>query len=208
MIWTVPNALSGFRLLLVPVFLWFMTRGTTAGAVLGLTVFTVAGITDTLDGYIARKYGSDSDLGRFLDPLADKILVLTAFYWAAIGSGASLVWFSIWLVHIIAIREIVITTLRTVRRAQGRQVVTATEGKAKATLQMVTLSTVLIFEAGSRLFVEFGLPSDWIHSTTVWVVIQVLFAATLILTVISGIRYFTVNLATAPLSGSGEGETG
>ena len=60
MIWTIPNALSGFRLLLGPVFLWLMTRGTTLGAVLGLTTFAVAGITDTLDGYIARKYGSDS----------------------------------------------------------------------------------------------------------------------------------------------------
>ena len=207
MIWTIPNALSGFRLLLVPVFFWLMTRGTTVGAVLGLTTFAVAGITDTLDGYIARKYGSDSDLGRFLDPLADKILVLTAFYGAAIGSGTSLVWFNIWFVHIIALREIVITTLRMVRRTQGRQVVTANEGKAKATLQMVTLSTMLIFEAGSRLFAEFGIPPDWIHSGTVWIVIQTLFAATLVLTVISGVRYFTVNMATAPLSDTEEDGT-
>ncbi|MFC1629329.1 CDP-diacylglycerol--glycerol-3-phosphate 3-phosphatidyltransferase [Gemmatimonadota bacterium] len=207
MIWTIPNALSGFRLLLVPVFLWLMTRGTTVGAVLGVTTFAVAGITDTLDGYIARKYGSDSDLGRFLDPLADKILVLSAFYWAAIGNGTSLVWFNIWFVHIIAFREIVITTLRMVRRAQGRQVVTANEGKAKATLQMVTLSMMLTFEAASRLLAEFGIPPDWINSHIVWLVIQVLFTAALILTVISGIRYFTVNMATLPLSGSGEGET-
>jgi CDP-diacylglycerol--glycerol-3-phosphate 3-phosphatidyltransferase len=203
MIWTIPNALTGFRLLLVPVFLWCITRGTTMGAVLGLTVFAVAGITDTLDGMIARRYGSDSDLGRFLDPLADKILVLTAFYWAAIGYGASQAWFAVWLVHIIALREIVVTTLRTIRRIQGRQVVTAIEGKAKATLQMVTLSTVLILEAASRLFAEFGVPPEWIYSTTVQVIVQVLFTATLILTVISGIRYFTVNVATTPLSDTG-----
>ncbi len=206
MIWTIPNALTGFRLLLVPVFLWLITRGTTVGAVVGLAVFAVAGITDTLDGYIARKYGSDSDLGRFLDPLADKVLVLTAFYWAAIGYGASQSWFSIWLVHIIALREITITTLRTVRRIQGRQVVTAIEGKAKATFQMVTLSVVLILEAGARVLDEFGVAPDWIHSNPVQVLVQVLFTAVLVLTVLSGIRYFTVNVTTAPLSAPGEGE--
>jgi len=205
MIWTIPNALTGFRLLLVPVFLWLITRGTTAGAVLGLAVFAVAGITDSLDGYIARKYGSDSDLGRFLDPLADKILVLTAFYWAAIGQGASQSWFSIWLVHIIALRELTITTLRTVRRVQGRQVITAIEGKAKATFQIVTLALVLLLEAGARVLHEFGVAPDWIFSSPVQVVIQVLFTVVLILTVLSGIRYFTVNVTTAPLSDSGEG---
>jgi CDP-diacylglycerol--glycerol-3-phosphate 3-phosphatidyltransferase len=208
MIWTIPNALTGFRLLLVPVFLWLITRGTTAGAVAGLAVFAVAGITDTLDGYIARKYGSDTDLGRFLDPLADKILVLTAFYWAAIGYGASQSWFSIWLVHIIALRELTITTLRTVRRVQGRQVITAVEGKAKATVQIVTLSLVLTLEAGARVLEEFGVNPGWIHSTPVQVVIQVLFTVVIILTVLSGIRYFTVNAPTAPLSASAEDEAG
>jgi len=124
---------------------------------------------------------------------------------AAIGYGASQSWFSIWLVHIIALRELTITTLRTVRRVQGRQVVTALEGKAKATFQMVTLSLVLTLEAGARVLNEFGVAPDWIHSGPVQAVIQLLFTGVLILTVLSGVRYFTVNVSTEPLSDSGEG---
>lgn len=202
--WTVPNILTIFRLILVPVFLWLVTRGTLAGSVLALATFAIAGITDSLDGYIARKYGSDTDLGRFLDPLADKLLVLSAFYWAALGPTFSHLWFNIWLVHVIALREIIITTLRTIRRLQGRQVVTALEGKTKATFQMIVLSLVLTLEAGARVMTALEMPSVWIDSLTVWILVQSLFAIAVILTVVSGIRYFTVNVDTDPLTGSGE----
>lgn len=199
MVWTVPNALTLLRVVLVPVFLWFVTRDTLAGSVLALLTFTVAGITDTLDGYIARKYGSITDIGRFLDPLADKLLVLSVFYWAAIGVGASHAWFNIWLVHLIAVREIVITTLRTVRRRQGTQIMTASEGRLKTVMQIVTVATVLTFEAASRVMASFDLPSLWINSGAVWLLVQLLFAIALALTVLSGIRYFTVHSGTVPL---------
>ena len=71
-----PNILTSARVLLVPLFLWLVTRNTLAGAVLGLLVFIIASVTDSLDGYYARKHGTQTDLGRFLDPLADKLLVL------------------------------------------------------------------------------------------------------------------------------------
>lgn len=199
MVWTVPNALTVLRVVLVPVFLWFVTRDTLAGSVLALLTFAVAGITDTLDGYIARKYGSITDIGRFLDPLADKLLVLSVFYWAAIGVGASQAWFNIWFVHLIAVREIVITTLRTVRRRQGMQIMTATEGRLKTVMQIVTVATVLTFEAASRVMASFDLPSLWINSGAVWLLVQLLFAIALALTILSGIRYFTVHSGTVPL---------
>ncbi len=202
--WTIPNVLTCFRLVLIPVFLWFATRGTAGGAVTAGIVFLVAGLTDTLDGWIARRYGSDSDLGRFLDPLADKLLVLSAFYWAALGIGASRSWFSIWLVHLIALREIAITVLRTVRRMRGEQVITAAEGKAKTTWQIITIAAVLIFEAAARVAEAVGLPGAWIDSGAVWWLVQGLFAAALVLTVISGVRYFTVNAATMPVTGKRE----
>ncbi len=205
--WTVPNIITSARLVMVPVFLWFVTRGTTAGAVLGLAVFAVAGISDTLDGWIARRCGSDSDLGRFLDPLADKLLVLSAFYWAALGIGAARVWFSIWLVHLIALREITITVLRTVRRRRGEQVITAAAGKAKTTWQIITVATVLTFEAAARVTAAIGWSGTWLDSGAAWWLVQALFAVALVLTVISGVRYFTVNAATMPLTDrSGRGE--
>jgi len=198
--WTIPNVLTSIRLLLIPVFLWFVTRGTLAGSVLALASFATASITDTLDGYFARKHGSDTDLGRFLDPFADKLLVLSAFYWGAFGVGASQSWYNIWLVHAIAVREIVITVLRTVHRMRGRQVVTAWAGKWKATVQMVTLSALLTFEAAARVMAALGSPSGWLQSVPIWLIVQVLFGIVFIITMLSGVRYFTVNVRTMPLS--------
>jgi len=193
--WTIPNVLTMIRLLLVPVFLWFVTRGTMAGSVLALVAFVTASITDSLDGYFARKHGTHTDLGRFLDPLADKLLVLSAFYWGATGLGASRIWFPIWLVHLIALREVIITGMRTFQ---------AWAGKWKATFQMVTLCTLLTFEAGARVMAAIGGPSAWLASVPFWLIIQLLFAATFILTILSGVRYFTVNARTMPLTGGDE----
>lgn len=72
----VPNILSVIRLLAVPLFVWVFLR---VDAVLGVVIFVLAGATDVLDGYIARKYDCTSTLGRILDPLADKLLQLSAF---------------------------------------------------------------------------------------------------------------------------------
>lgn len=199
-----PNILTSLRLALVPLFLWFVTRDTLTGSLLALVTFTAASITDTLDGYYARKHGTHTDLGRFLDPLADKLLVLGAFYWGALGRGASEPWFNIWLVHLIALREIAVTTLRTVHRRRGHQIITTWAGKWKAATQMIVLSTVLTFEAGSRVMAAAGWSGAWIHSAIVGIVVQVLFAAAVILTVLSGIRYFTADRSTMPLSGGEE----
>ena len=198
--WTIPNVLTCLRLLLVPVFLWFATRGTLAGSVLALVAFIAASISDSLDGYFARKHNSHTDLGRFLDPLADKLLVLSAFYWGALGTGASMAWFNIWLIHLIAFREITITGLRTFQHSRGRQVVTAGTGKLKTTFQITTLITLLTFEAGARVMEALGGPSSWLMSIPVWLIIQVLFAAAFIITILSGYRYFTVNSMTMALT--------
>jgi len=186
-----PNILTGLRLVLVPVFLWLATRGTTAGAVGALVTFIVASITDSLDGYYARKHGTVTDLGRFLDPLADKLLVLGAFYWAALGIGAYRAWFWIWLVHLITLREVGITALRMVHRRQGRQIVTAWTGKWKTAAQITVLITVLVFEAAARLLAGRGISPDWLGAlpTVVWV--DLLFGIAVVLTIYSGLRYLT-----------------
>ncbi|MFO7767652.1 MAG: CDP-diacylglycerol--glycerol-3-phosphate 3-phosphatidyltransferase [bacterium] len=201
-VWTLPNALTGLRLVLVPIFLWQALKGTTSGSIIALAAFVTASITDSLDGYYARKQGSESDLGRFMDPLADKFLVLSAFYWGASGAGASRVWFSIWLVHVIGIREVVITLLRMVHRGRGRQVVTAWAGKWKTVAQLTTLITVMVLEAAARVMGDLGLPSAWIGATSVYLLIQLLFGAAVVLTIISGVRYFTADSRTLPLSAS------
>ena len=200
---TLPNLLTALRIVLVPVFLWQALQGTTSGAVIALVAFVAASITDSLDGYYARKHGTDTDLGRFLDPLADKLLVLSAFYWGASGAGASRAWFSIWLVHLITIREVLITVMRMVYRRKGRQVVTAWAGKWKTVTQLTTLITVLVFEAAARIMADTGLPSAWIGSEAVYVLIQVLFLSAVLLTLYSGLRYITADHRTVPLSEEG-----
>ncbi|MFC1544082.1 CDP-diacylglycerol--glycerol-3-phosphate 3-phosphatidyltransferase [Gemmatimonadota bacterium] len=199
-----PNTLTSIRLVLVPVFLWLVTRQTLPGSVLALVTFVVASVTDSLDGYYARKYSSQSDLGRFLDPLADKLLVLSAFYWGAFDGAPDGGWFNIWLVHVIALREIVITALRTMHRRSGKQIITAWAGKWKAVAQMTVLSTVLTFEAGARVFDALGGAAAWLLSAPIWFLVQSLFGIAVVLTVVSGVRYFTVNYRTIPLGDGGE----
>jgi CDP-diacylglycerol---glycerol-3-phosphate 3-phosphatidyltransferase len=201
--WTLPNTLTLLRLVLVPVFLWQATRGTLSGSLLALAVFVVASVTDSLDGYYARKLGCQSDLGRFLDPLADKLLVLSAFYWAALGVGATRIWFSIWLVHLITVREVGVTLLRSAHRRRGRQVVTAASGKGKTVLQVIVLVTVLALEAGGRTLEEIGGPAAWTSSTAVWIIVQFFFLTAVALTVISGLRYFSPGAPTIPLTRPG-----
>ena len=74
-----PNKLTIFRVLLIPVFLILLNLNSKIGVLGALTVFIIASITDQLDGYIARKYKLITDFGKFMDPLADKLLVLAAF---------------------------------------------------------------------------------------------------------------------------------
>lgn len=202
-----PNILTGLRLVLVPVFLWLATRGTTTGAVGALVVFIVASITDSLDGYYARKHGTVTDLGRFLDPLADKLLVLGAFYWAALGTGAYRTWFWIWLVHLITLREVGITALRMVHRRQGRQIVTAWAGKWKTVAQITVLITVLVFEAAARVLAGQGISPDWLEAlpTVVWV--DLLFGLAVVLTLYSGLRYLTRARIEPLTRGPGEAPT-
>lgn len=98
--WTVPNALTLARFVMVPVFLGAFIH---EAYLLALSVFILAGITDALDGYLARTLKQRSRLGAVLDPLADKLLVLTAFLCLGLAG-----WIPWWLVSVVIIREVLI----------------------------------------------------------------------------------------------------
>ena len=112
----IPNILTIGRILLIPVFLWLVfARDAIASALL---VFVVAALTDWLDGWLARKWQVISDFGKIADPLADKLLVLSAL--------AALTWlppYRLWLpiFIVIALRELVITILREIYKKIGSQ---------------------------------------------------------------------------------------
>ena len=182
-----PNKLTVFRMILIPVFMLVLALpldwGTlqVAGAVLPVThlvaaiIFIVASFTDLADGKIARKYKLVTNFGKFADPLADKLLVMTALiFFVQFG------WVPAWMVAIIVIRELAITGLRTlIVENNGKVLAAAMPGKIKTASQMVAISFFLLHDI---VFAMFNIPFAMIM---IWIA--------LLATIYSGIDYFYKN---------------
>ena len=149
----VPNTLSLIRCLLVPVFvatLIFMRNIELWGFVVPAIVYILTGLTDMLDGKIARKYNLVTDFGKFIDPLADKFMVLSSMIailvWMLLRGEIMLAMVFVWVVLIILLRELGVTSLRLVVAGKSGIVVAASMlGKIKTVSQMVG-TVVLIVE--------------------------------------------------------------
>lgn len=135
---TIPNYLTLFRMLLTPVFILLYQY---VGAFFSLLVFSAAAITDLLDGKIARKTGKITNFGKFMDPLADKLLVCAALI-AFLSLGPKLI--TTWMVLIIMIREVTITILRTIAARKGNVIAATRLGKYKASSQMYSIAIALL----------------------------------------------------------------
>ena len=136
-----PNVLTVLRMLLIPpiVALCAFEKYTAAGI-----LFALAAATDYLDGHLARKYGAVSVFGKFLDPVADKLLVLTAFVMlTAAGSGRLAVTPPAWLVCIVAARDLLIDGLRMIASGQGTVISAGIWGKVKTVLQLLSILSML-----------------------------------------------------------------
>lgn len=153
----VPNALTVGRIVVAPVCLYLLWTGTFWGQLVGAALFILAAITDWLDGRLAREYGVSSRLGQFLDPLADKVLVLGAFFLIPFldpiddgltePAGDWLPWLAI---GAIAARDVAVTALRSVRERRGQPLPTSTAAKWKTAWQLTFLITAFVFLAGSH----------------------------------------------------------
>lgn len=166
-----PNALSIFRIILVPVFMFLLLTRLPYGAYLAAGVFIVAALTDSLDGYIARKHQQVTKLGIILDPLADKLLIT-----AALISLVELGRVAGWIAVIILGREFAVTGLRAVKAEEGIIIPAGILGKTKTVSQIVAIILVIL-EGLYRRFVPWPL-GDWALYVAV------------IFTVVSGIQYF------------------
>ncbi len=144
---TTPNYLTMSRMALAPV---FMILYSYVGVFFSLLAFVIAAITDMLDGRIARKTGKITDFGKFMDPLADKLLVCAALF-AFLKLGPKLI--TSWMVLIIVIRELIITILRTWAARRGNVIAATKLGKYKASSQMysIVISLLLLTIADLRL---------------------------------------------------------
>ncbi len=177
-----PNKLTISRVIMIPVFVLFFYLDFTAHYFVALFVFAIAGLTDLFDGKIARKYNLVTNLGKFLDPIADKVLVLSAFVvfvtvpqifnanlgnWAIIAAGCG--------VAVILAREIIVSGFRMVAA-----------GKYKTVTQDICIVVLLVGEGVQELTSH--LAGKIINYTGL-----VLFAVAVLLTVISGIYYIVKN---------------
>lgn len=157
----VPNMLSLLRCLLVPVFvgsLLFMQGKTLLGCIIPAVIYVLTGLTDMLDGKIARKYNLITDFGKFIDPLADKFMVLGSMFAILVrmmlDGEQTLALVFVWVALIILLRELGVTSIRLVVAGKEGIVVAASMlGKIKTVSQMVG-TVIIIVEPVIPFFCE------------------------------------------------------
>lgn len=170
-----PNKLTLLRIIMIPVFVVLLYLDFPFNNLVALAVFILASITDTLDGYIARKYNLITDFGKFMDPIADKLLVTAAMLvfvdWHMMP---------VWVVIVVVAREFIVSALRLVAANNGRVIAAGWSGKVKTASTMVCICIMLL-----------GLP-QWVNA--------VCSAVILVTTAYSGIEYLVKNKDVLDLS--------
>jgi CDP-diacylglycerol--glycerol-3-phosphate 3-phosphatidyltransferase len=137
--WNLPNILTYMRVLMIPAVIVLIDRGTKRDSVYAALIFSLAAITDILDGFLARKLGIVSVIGKFLDPLADKLMVMATLVWmVTLGRIPA------WAVILLLARELSITGLRAIASSEGMIISAADQGKQKTALQMVGLLCLVL----------------------------------------------------------------
>lgn len=182
-----PNKLTVLRMALIPVFLVFMMTGSIPHHyLLAALVFAAASFTDYLDGHIARKYHLVTDFGKFMDPLADKLLVMAAMICFVREDWASSV-----AVIVILAREFLVTSVRLIAAGHGKVIAADMLGKIKTVLQIIwVVYTMLVMWADSNGWAD-GIRLGEINPLYMGVV--VLQALVVLMTVLSGCNYLWKN---------------
>lgn len=178
-----PNLLSLLRIILTPLFIIFLFSD---NRLLALIIFAVAAITDAYDGHLARKYNQITPQGKFLDPLADKILVLSAFFsFAFIGI------IDFWMVGIITFRDMFITGLRWIISNKGFEFVTSKLSKYKTAFQLIIIILTLVFLTLESFNMESFIPT--VNLIKQYKIIYMLTLFTAIFTAYTGFIYLYAN---------------
>ncbi len=134
-----PNAITVARIALIPVFLWFTFFESRVDSFIAAVLFTFTGATDFLDGWVARRRNLVTVIGKFLDPLADKLIVMAALVMLVhLGRIAA------WVVILVMAREFIVTGLRTIAMSEGIVIAAGQEGKYKTSLQIAGIAFLLL----------------------------------------------------------------
>ena len=167
----IANKLTLLRIIMIPIFMFLVLEGLSFWA---FVVFAIASLTDFLDGYLARKYNLITNFGKFMDPLADKLLVTSALI-----CFVQLGMVNAWVVVIILSREFIVSIFRAIAAAEGIVIAASWWGKAKTISQMFMVIVLLL---GNYPFRLIGIPVD-----------QILVVVATVLTIISGYDYIVKN---------------
>ena len=170
---TNASKITLIRIALIPAFMAALLMGEN---IVALVIFIVASVTDFVDGYVARKYNQVSDFGKFLDPLADKLLVFSAMLifleWGRMPS---------WAIMIVLTREFAVTGLRLVAVGGGQVIAAGWSGKIKTAATMVGLGIMLLLPLNTT-----------IDMVVTWVIV--------LTTLYSGVEYFIQNWSALGMS--------
>jgi CDP-diacylglycerol--glycerol-3-phosphate 3-phosphatidyltransferase len=170
-----PNLITLSRIFLVPIFLFAYLTRLPLGGLIAAAIFVVAAATDGVDGYLARKNKEITRLGKFLDPLADKLLVS-----AALVALVELREITTWVAMVIIGREMAVTGLRAIAAAEGTVIAAGPWGKIKTVVQIIFITAAIL---ATNLPQGFWLQvlAEWIRTPLMW--------AAVALTIWSGIEY-------------------
>jgi CDP-diacylglycerol--glycerol-3-phosphate 3-phosphatidyltransferase len=175
-----PNAITLTRIAFIPVFLWFTYFESRVDSFIAAALFAVTGATDFLDGWVARRKNLVTVIGKFLDPLADKLIVMAALVMLVhLGRVAA------WVVIVVMAREFIVTGLRTIAMSEGIVIAAGQEGKHKTALQVVGITFLLLHYTYpiDALFFSFDLDANRVGT---WILYL-----SLVFSVWSAVSYFS-----------------
>ena len=178
--WNLPNAITLTRIAMIPVFLWFTYYESRVHSFIACITYAVTGATDFLDGWVARRRNLVTVIGKFLDPLADKLIVMAALVMCVhLGRVAA------WVAIVILGREFIVTGLRTIAMSEGIVIAAGQEGKHKTAAQVAGISFLLLHYTYPVDFLLFSFELDGNRVGT-W-----LLYASIVFSVWSAWKYFT-----------------
>ena len=179
---SLPNMISYLRIILIPFIIYFLKIRTIEYLWIALGLFMLASFTDFVDGWLARKLKQESEFGRFIDPIADKFLVIASLF-AIITIDPYFEIIDYWMIVIIVGRDILITIMRILAIKKGRQLKTSNFGKFKTAFQMMSIVIIIMIYVSKR---------SGFFDTHESVPYYIMLAVTL-LTAFSGVRYLITN---------------
>jgi CDP-diacylglycerol---glycerol-3-phosphate 3-phosphatidyltransferase len=179
-----PNKLTLLRIVLSPVFMIFFNFQDPYWRIFGFVVYILAALTDLFDGHYARKYGIVTGFGKFMDPLADKILVTSALI-ALVSLGYA----RAWMVVLIVGREFYVTGIRSLAAYKGAVIAPSTWAKAKTVLQMSAITFILLMVTIDTVFVNSSNPARLLLNFDRQMVYDIALGATTLITLYTGLDY-------------------